>query len=110
MKRSLNTAILAVACVSVTGAHAQAIVAGGNDHITFQTHAPWSPYVNLAADTAMVYGIDDAMPSRIRSWRDHGYHVAVMTGVSWGEYGDYLNGKFEASSAGTRPSVSSDGK
>jgi hypothetical protein len=63
----VNVAILAAACVSVTGTHAQSIVAKGNDHITFQTYAPWSSYINLAADTAMVYEIDDTMPSRIRS-------------------------------------------
>jgi hypothetical protein len=79
VKRSLNIATILTACLSASAAEAQSIVAEGNDHITFQTHAPWSPRTNLAADTAMVYGIDASMPSRIRSWRDHGYHVAVMT-------------------------------
>ena len=109
VKRSLNTTILLAACLS-PAAHAQSIVAQGNDHITFQTHAPWSPRINLAADTAMVYGIDATMPSRIRSWRDHGYHVAVMTGVSWGEYGDYLNGNFDGKQHWDEAQVSSDGK
>jgi hypothetical protein len=58
----------------------------------------------------MVYGIDDTMPARIRSWRDHGYHVAVMTGVSWGEYGDYLNGRFDGKERWDEAQVSSDGK
>lgn len=110
MKRSLNIAIILTACLSASAAEAQSIVAEGNDHITFQTHAPWSPRINLAADTAMVYGIDATMPSRIRSWRDHGYHVAVMTGVSWGEYGDYLNGNFDGKQHWDEAQVSSDGK
>jgi len=110
VKRSLNTAILLTAFLSASAVQAQSIVAEGNDHITLQTHAPWSPYINLAADTAMVYGIDDTMPSRIRSWSEHGYHVAVMTGVSWGEYGDYLNGKFDGRQHWDEAQVSSDGK
>jgi hypothetical protein len=109
VKRSLNTAILFTVCLS-SAVQAQSIVADGNDHITFQTHAAWSPRINLAADTAMVYGIDDTMPSRIRSWREHGYHVAVMTGVSWGEYDDYLNGKFDGKQHSDEAQVSSDGK
>jgi len=58
----------------------------------------------------MVYGIDATMPSRIRSWREHGYHVAVMTAVSWGEYGDYLDGNFDGKQHWDEAQVSSDGK
>ena len=108
--RHLNTAILLAACLFAPAIQGQSIVAEHRDHITFQTHAPWSPYLNLAADTAMVYGIDDTMPARIRSWREHGYHVAVMTGVSWGEYGDYLNGKFDGKKRWDEAQVSADGK
>ena len=34
-------------------------------------------------------------PDRIKSWRDRGYRVHLMTGVSWGEYQDYLYGRFD---------------
>ncbi len=30
-----------------------------------------------------MYGLDDTTADRIRSWRAHGYHVAVMTGAAW---------------------------
>ncbi len=63
--------------------------------LIFQTGQGWSPRVNVESQTVMVYGIDDTMPERIRSWRDHGYRVAVMTGVAWGRYGDYLRGDFD---------------
>lgn len=43
----------------------------------------------------MVYGIDPSLPQRIESWRRRGYRVHVMTGVAWGEYQDYLFGKFD---------------
>jgi hypothetical protein len=43
----------------------------------------------------MVYGIDETTADRIRSWRDHGYRVTVMTGVAWGRYAPYLRGDFD---------------
>ena len=43
----------------------------------------------------MVYGIDKTLPDRVKSWRDRGYRVHLMTGVSWGEYQDYLYGRFD---------------
>jgi hypothetical protein len=63
--------------------------------LTFQTRAPWSPRANVNADTVIVYGIDDTTADRIRSWREHGYHVTVMTGVAWGRYAPYLRGDFD---------------
>jgi hypothetical protein len=43
----------------------------------------------------MVYGIDKSLPERIETWRKRGYRIHVMTGVSWGEYQDYLYGRFD---------------
>lgn len=65
------------------------------DDLIFQTSQGWSPRVNVESQMVMVYGIDSTMPERIKSWRDHGYRVAVMTGVAWGRYGDYLRGDFD---------------
>src|SRR5215831_3584176 len=61
----------------------------------FQTSRPWSPQCNLRSDVAIVYGIDGRLPERIESWRDHGYRIHVMTGVAWGQYQDYLYGRFD---------------
>ncbi len=63
--------------------------------LTFQTDRPWSPRTNINADTVMVYGADDTVAERIKSWREHGYRVAVMTGVAWGRYAPYLRGDFD---------------
>jgi hypothetical protein len=68
---------------------------GPDSRLTFQTGKPWSPRTNINADTVMVYGIDDTTADRIRSWREHGYHVTVMTGVAWGRYAPYLRGDFD---------------
>ncbi len=65
------------------------------ERTSFQTSQPWSPLGNLRSDVAMVYGINASLPERVRSWRDRGYRVHLMTGVSWGEYQDYLYGRFD---------------
>lgn len=61
----------------------------------FQTGQPWSPHSNLRSDVAIVYGIDPGLPQRIETWRNRGYRIHVMTGVSWGHYQDYLYGRFD---------------
>ncbi len=61
----------------------------------FQTGQAWSPRGNLRSDVAIVYGIDTNLPARIASWRDRGYRIHVMTGVAWGQYQDYLYGRFD---------------
>lgn len=61
----------------------------------FQTGGAWSPNGNLRSDVAIVYGIDPGLPGRIQTWRDRGYRIHVMTGVSWGNYQDYLYGRFD---------------
>ena len=43
----------------------------------------------------MCYGIDPTLAERIAGWKAQGYRVHVMTGVSWGEYQDYLYGRFD---------------
>ena len=63
--------------------------------LNFQSSHLWSPRINLNADVAMVYGIDETTPERLDSWRQHGYLVQLMTGVAWGKYQDYLDGKFD---------------
>jgi hypothetical protein len=61
----------------------------------FQTGAPWSGIANLRSDVVLVYGIGADLPKRIQTWRDRGYRIHVMTGVSWGNYQDYLYGRFD---------------
>src|SRR6187397_456455 len=63
------------------------------ERLSFQTEAGYRPRVHLNADVAMVYGIDKSLPDRIKTWRDKGYTIHVMTGVAWGEYQDYYFGR-----------------
>jgi len=66
-----------------------------DERLSFQTSGPWSPRVDLNADVALVYGIGPAVPRRLADWRDHGYRVHVMTGIAWGNYQDYVNGRWD---------------
>jgi hypothetical protein len=61
----------------------------------FQTQAPWDPMVDLRSDVAICYGIGKDIATRIADWASHGYVVHCMTGVAWGEYQDYLYGRFD---------------
>ena len=61
----------------------------------YQASRDFRPSVDLQCDFVMVYGIDDTMPDRIRQYREKGYVIHLMTGIAWGEYQDYLDGKWD---------------
>ncbi|MBQ9416387.1 MAG: DUF4350 domain-containing protein [Clostridia bacterium] len=54
----------------------------------------YDPRFDVQCDFVMVYGFHD-LKKRVAHWKKHGYVVHLMTGVSWGEYQDYLYGKFD---------------
>ena len=54
----------------------------------------YRPEFDMQCDFVMVYGFHD-LESRIARWKKEGYVVHLMTGVSWGQYQDYLNGGFD---------------
>ena len=58
----------------------------------------------------MVYGIGQRMPANIETWRQHGYTIHVMTGVAWGQYQDYLNGRFDGQNHWDQAQTQADGK
>lgn len=61
----------------------------------FQEAAPYDASIDLRTDFVMVYGLNDTTAERIGRWRRAGYRVHVMTGISWGQYQDYLEGKWD---------------
>jgi hypothetical protein len=65
------------------------------ERLSFQTQDPYRPRVHLNADVAMVYDIDKTLPARLKTWRDKGYIVHVMSGITWGEYAEYYYGDFD---------------
>lgn len=61
----------------------------------FQESHAYDESIDLRTDFVMAYGVDQTLPERIRRWRERGYRVHLMTGVSWGQYQDYLYGRFD---------------
>ncbi len=61
----------------------------GQDFTCFQTAAPYAPALDIASDMAVVYGMNDSFEQRVKQWREQGYRIGMMTGVAWGNYGDY---------------------
>ena len=59
-----------------------------------QESRDWAPEYDVQSDFVMVYGFHD-LEKRIAHWKEHGYVVHLMTGVSWGHYKDYLYGEFD---------------
>lgn len=66
---------------------------------TFQTGSGWIPEIDVRSDMAIVYGTNakkgQTFEQRVKSWTDHGYSPAFMTGIAWGEYYDYFLGKWD---------------
>jgi hypothetical protein len=65
----------------------------------FQTSSGWIPQIDVRSDMAIVYGVNDrkdlTFEQRVKSWQDHGYQTAFMTGIAWGQYYDYFLGKWD---------------
>ena len=66
---------------------------------TFQTSSHWKPTIDVRSDAVMVYGTGNrpqmSFQERVESWRKHGYTTHFMTGIAWGGYSDYFNGKWD---------------
>jgi hypothetical protein len=65
------------------------------ERTSFQEHGPYDPRIDSKADVAMVYGLDRSFEQRIADWDAAGYRLHVMTGVSWGQYADYVRGEWD---------------
>ena len=65
------------------------------EHTCFQTSQPFNGFEDICSDVAIVYGFGRQLPNRIQTWREHGYHVQMMTGAAWGNYTNYWNGNYD---------------
>ena len=61
----------------------------------YQSGSDYRKTVDFANDFVMVYGIGKAMPERVTQYRAAGFVVHLMTGIAWGGYQDYLDGKWD---------------
>ncbi|MBB6675622.1 hypothetical protein H7C19_33670 [Cohnella nanjingensis] len=76
----------------------------------FQESRPYGSKYDLRTDFVMVYGISEDLPERIEGWRKAGYTIHLMTGVAWGEYQDYLYGRFDGRDHWDEAQTDRDGK
>lgn len=74
-----------------------------------QEHAPYARRNDTQCDFVMIYGTKD-IQRRAREWKRHGYVIHLMTGVSWGEYQDYLYGKYDGRDHHDEGQVNAEGK
>ncbi|MDR1530881.1 MAG: hypothetical protein LBS62_01610 [Clostridiales bacterium] len=76
----------------------------------YQEAEPFHEKIDLGCDFVMVYGIGATMPERVRQYRQRGYVVHLMTGIAWGEYQDYLYGKWDGRQHWDESQTDRDGK
>ncbi len=61
----------------------------------YQSSSPLLPAVDHQCDFVMVYGLNETTAERVNRFREKGYVVHLMTGISWGSYLDYLEGGYD---------------
>jgi hypothetical protein len=76
----------------------------------FQESRPYGPKYDLRSDFVMVYGLSNDLENRIAAWKERGYIIHLMTGVSWGEYQDYLYGKYDGRNHWDEAQMNRDGE
>jgi hypothetical protein len=96
-KSNATLPLVCFACLSLNAAE-ELVPVDPKQHLErtcFQTSQSWSEKGDLGSDVAIAYGIGPTLPERMKTWREHGYRVHVMTGVAWGNYQDYVEGRFD---------------
>ncbi|MGL6226331.1 MAG: hypothetical protein ACRC10_06865 [Thermoguttaceae bacterium] len=61
----------------------------------FQEASAYHEDFDLQTDFVMPYGISEQAINQLQPWKDAQYVLELMTGVSWGGYEDFLDGKFD---------------
>ncbi len=61
----------------------------------FQESGDFKKIFDVQCDFVMVYRINETLAQRIKDYRDAGYVIHLMSGISWGYYADYLYGKWD---------------
>lgn len=61
----------------------------------YQASARLYGKIDFQCDFIMCYGVNDTTADRIAAAKENGYVVHLMTGIAWGGYVDYLDGKWD---------------
>jgi hypothetical protein len=65
------------------------------EHTLVQERRPYDERYDVRTDAIAVYGIDGSFPQRAADWKARGYRIHVMTGLAWGDYQDYVLGRWD---------------
>lgn len=76
----------------------------------FQEAGPYHPEYDLRTDFVMAYGVGRNLAGRLSKWVEAGYVPHVMTGVAWGNYQDYLDGKVDGREHWDEAQVNGEGR
>ena len=80
------TMLVSVVLLICISAHANS---PGPDYTCFQEAGHYTPKIDIGSDMAIVYGVNETFEERVAQWREKGYSIAMMTGISWGGYDAY---------------------
>ncbi|MBR6781292.1 MAG: hypothetical protein IKM24_09800, partial [Clostridia bacterium] len=61
----------------------------------YQNGLPLEPFIDFQNDFVMCYRLNETTSKRVQEYRENGYVVHLMTGISWGAYQDYLLGEYD---------------
>ena len=86
MTKRMGLLALPVMVALSAAAHGEDAV---RDYTCFQAASPYRPELDIGSDVAIVYGVNASFADRVAQWRAKGYTAGMMTGIAWGDYGDY---------------------
>ncbi len=61
----------------------------------FKTNKKYSSEIDIQTDFVIINGLSEDMPERAKSWKDNGYIVHLTESISYGDFREYLDGKFD---------------
>lgn len=76
----------------------------------FKTNKPYSPEIDIQTDFVMIYGLSDDMTMRANSWKQRGYAIHLTENLSWGDFRDYLDGKYDSAKHWDEVQTGEDGR
>jgi hypothetical protein len=95
MALSTQAAEAPKAAVPAAGETPNLVTKRAEERTGFQEAGPYNPRYDVRTDFVMAYGVGDDAAARLKRWVEAGYVPQIMTGVAWGNYQDYLDGKVD---------------
>ena len=66
-----------------------------NCFTSFSTKTEYDEKIDFRCDAVIIDELNDVSEQKIRQWKEKGYSVHFCVSLSWGNYSDYLNGKWD---------------